>query len=51
MYARPAAVSPGGIRHAPSGVNSAAKRSQSRINAASVNSARSASISTRSAMA
>jgi hypothetical protein len=40
-----------GIRHAPSCVNSDAKRSQSRIIDASVNSPRSASISTRSAIA
>jgi hypothetical protein len=40
-----------GIRHAPSWVNSDAKRSQSRTIAASVNSPRSASISKRSAMA
>jgi len=39
-----------GIRHAPSVVNRDAKRSQSRIIEASVNSARSASISKRSAM-
>src|SRR5262245_61736141 len=40
-----------GIRSAPSGVNSDARRARSRIIAASVNSPRSASISTRSAMA
>jgi hypothetical protein len=40
-----------GIRSAPSGVNSDAMRARSRIIAASVNSPRSASISTRSAMA
>ena len=40
-----------GIRSAPSGVNSDARRARSRIIAASVNSPRSASISTRLAMA
>jgi len=40
-----------GIRSAPSWVNSDARRARSRIIAASVNSPRSASISTRSAMA
>jgi hypothetical protein len=40
-----------GIRTAPSCVNSEAKRSQSRIITESVKSPRSASISTRSAMA
>jgi len=39
-----------GIRSAPSGVDTDARRSQSSIIAASVNSPRSASISTRSAM-
>lgn len=40
-----------GIRSTPSGVNSDARRARSRIIAASVNSLRSASISTRSAIA
>ena len=40
-----------GIRHTPSGMNSVANRSKSPIIAESVNSPRSASISTRSAMA
>jgi hypothetical protein len=46
-----ASVPPSGIRTAPSSVNNDARRSWSFIITASVNSPRSASISTRSAMA